>query len=166
MPMYNVFARNRVFLVKLVNTAAVVLLVCGFSLWATIRRTFGFRNLLLNSGIGCSSLAGPYATDGVFSGSAQGYGGPVNMQVTIENGYIEDVQVISAPNEDAPYLSQAVKLLDVIKDEQTVNVDTVSGCTYSSVGILNGTKEALEKSNAGKRVMLHDVARNEGFCFH
>lgn len=150
MPMYNVLARNRVFLVKLANTAAVVLLVCGFSLWASQAAAADAAVQQQITEAERAANRGPYATDGVFSGSAQGYGGPVNMQVTIENGYIEDVQVISAPNEDAPYLSQAVKLLDVIKDEQTVNVDTVSGCTYSSVGILNGTKEALEKSNAGQ----------------
>lgn len=150
MSMRNVLVRNKVFLVKLVNAAAVVLLVCGFSLWANQTAAADAAVQQQITEAERAANRGPYATDGVFSGSAQGYGGPVNMQVTIKNGYIKDVQVVSAPNEDAPYLSQAVKLLDVIKDEQTVNVDTVSGCTYSSVGILNGTKEALEKSNSGQ----------------
>lgn len=150
MPMRKALARNRVFLVKAVNVAAVVLLVCGFSLWASQTAAADAAVQQQITEAERAANRGSFATDGVFTGSAQGYGGPVNMQVSIKNGYIDDVQVVSAPNEDAPYLSQAVKLLDDIKNEQTVNVDTVSGCTYSSVGILNGTKEALEKSNAGQ----------------
>ena len=148
--MSSFFARNRVFLIKLVNTCAVVLLVMWFSVWAaqTAEADAAVQQQITEAERAANR--GPFATDGVFTGSAQGYGGPVNMQVTIKDGYIDDVQVVSAPNEDAPYLSQAVALLDVIKQQQTVNVDTVSGCTYSSVGILNGTKEALEKSNAGQ----------------
>ena len=148
--MSSFFARNRVFLIKLVNACAVVLLVMWFSVWAaqTAEADAAVQQQITEAERAANR--GPFATDGVFTGSAQGYGGPVNMQVTIKDGYIDDVQVVSAPNEDAPYLSQAVALLDVIKQQQTVNVDTVSGCTYSSVGILNGTKEALEKSNAGQ----------------
>ena len=142
--------RNRVFAVKLANACIIVCLVVGFSLWAAQAAEADAAVQQQITEAERTANRGPFATDGVFTGSAQGYGGPVTMQVTIKDGYIDDVQVASAPNEDAPYLSQAVALLDVIKQQQTVNVDTVSGCTYSSVGILNGTKEALEKSNAGQ----------------
>lgn len=148
--MGSVFARNRVFIVKLVNVCVVVCLVVGFSLWAAKAAEADAAVQQQITEAERAASRGPFATDGTFTGSAQGYGGPVNMRVTIKDGYIDDVQVVSAPNEDAPYLSQAVALLDVIKQQQTVNVDTVSGCTYSSVGILNGTKEALEKSNAAQ----------------
>lgn len=148
--MPGILSRNRVFLLKLVNVCAVAFLVVGFSAWAAQAQAADAAVQQQITQAERAANRGPFATDGVFTGSAQGYGGPLNMQVSIENGYIEDVQVVSAPNEDAPYLSQAVALLDVIKEQQTVNVDTVSGCTYSSVGILNGTKEALEKSNAGE----------------
>ena len=148
--MRSLLSQNRVFLLKLVNLCALVAVLAGFSIWAAQAQAADAAVQQQITETERAANRGPFATDGVFTGSAQGYGGPVNMQVTIENGYIEDVQVVSAPNEDAPYLSQAVALLDVIKQQQTVNVDTVSGCTYSSVGILNGTKEALEKSNAGQ----------------
>lgn len=146
--MLSALVKKRLFIVKLCNVALVVALVAGFSLWANQTAA---ADAAVQEQITAAERAanrGPFATDGTFTGSAQGYGGLVTMQVVIKDGYIDDVQVLSAPNEDAPYLEQAVALLDVIKEEQTVNVDTVSGCTYSSVGILNGTKEALEASNA------------------
>lgn len=148
--MLKALANKRLFFVKAVNVAIIACLVVGFSLWANETAA---ADAAVQEQITAAERAanrGPFATDGTYTGSAQGYGGPVTMQVVIKDGYIDDVQVVSAPNEDAPYLEQAVALLDVIKQEQTVNVDTVSGCTYSSVGILNGTKEALEKSNAGE----------------
>lgn len=146
--MLNVLVKKRLFIVKLCNVVLVAVLVAGFSLWANQTAA---ADAAVQEQITAAERAanrGPFGTDGTFTGSAQGYGGPVTMQVVIKDGYIDDVQVLSAPNEDAPYLEQAVALLDVIKEQQTVNVDTISGCTYSSVGILNGTKEALEASNA------------------
>ena len=68
---------------KLVNTAAVVLLVCGFSLWASQAAAADAAVQQQITEAERAANRGPYATDGVFSGSAQGYGGPVNMQVTI-----------------------------------------------------------------------------------
>ena len=93
---------------------------------------------------------GPYATDGVFTGTAQGYGGPVTTQVTVKGGYIDEVRVVDAPNEDGPYLEQAVKLIDDMLVKQTPSVDTVSGATFSSAGIINGAVQALETSNSGQ----------------
>lgn len=148
--MLSFLAEKRIFIVKLVNVAIVAGLVVWFSVWAGQAAAADAEVQAQITAAERAANRGPFTTDGAFTGSAQGYGGLVTMQVTIKDGYIDDVRVVSAPGEDAPYLSQAVKLLDDIKAQQTVNVDTVSGCTYSSVGILNGTKEALEKSNAGQ----------------
>ena len=93
---------------------------------------------------------GPYATDGAFLGSAQGYGGTVTVRVTVDNGYIEQVDIVSAENEDAPYLDQTRRLLTDVVNANTSSVDTVSGATFTSAGILNGVTEALQKSTAGQ----------------
>ena len=148
--MLSFLAEKRIFIVKLINVAIVAGLVVWFSVWAGQAAAADAEVQAQITAAERAANRGPFTTDGTFTGSAQGYGGLVTMQVTIKDGYIDDVRVVSAPSEDAPYLSQAVKLLDDIKAQQTVNVDAVSGCTYSSVGILNGTKEALEKSNAGQ----------------
>ena len=74
----------------------------------------------------------------------------MTTQVTVKDGYIDAVQVVDAPNEDGPYLEQAVKLIDDMIAKQTPNVDTVSGATFSSAGIINGAVQALEASNSGQ----------------
>lgn len=148
--MIAALARKRLFFAKLFNLCVVAALVVGFSLWAqkTAAADAAVREQIQEAERAANK--GPYATDGVFTGSAQGYGGPVTVEVTIENGYIEDVTVTSAPNEDSAYLSQAQSLIPNILDQQTSDVDTVSGCTYSSTGIINATTEALKQSISGE----------------
>lgn len=82
-------------------------------------------------------------TDGVFTGSSNGYGGEITVQVTVENGQITDISILSAPGETDPYYSLARSLLDTVKQRQTWEVDTVSGATYSSRGILGAIRNAL-----------------------
>jgi len=84
--------------------------------------------------------------DGTYSGTAQGYGGPVVTQITITNGYISGIEVTSAEGEDAAYYNMALDVLDKIAASQSADVDTVSGATYTSKGIINGAQEALEKA--------------------
>ena len=132
------------------NVAVVGALIAGFSLWAADANTADARVQKQIQEAERAANRGPYATDGVFTGTAQGYGGPVTTQVTVKDGYIDDVQVVDAPNEDGPYLEQAVKLIDDMLVKQTPNVDTVSGATFSSAGIINGAVQALETSNSGQ----------------
>ena len=81
--------------------------------------------------------------DGVYTGSSNGYGGEITVQVTVENGQIIDISILSAPGETDPYYSLARSLLDTVKQRQTWEVDTVSGATYSSRGILGAIRNAL-----------------------
>ena len=52
----------------------------------------------------------PYA-DGVYTGSSRGFGGTVQVQVTMEGGHITDVQVLSAAHETSAFLRRAKRLL-------------------------------------------------------
>ena len=81
--------------------------------------------------------------DGVYTGSSNGYGGEITVQVTVENGQIIDIGILSAPGETDLYFSLAQSLLDTVKRAQTWDVDTVSGATYSSRGILGAVRNAL-----------------------
>lgn len=148
--MLSYLVRKRNFITKTVNVAVVGALIAGFSLWAADANTADARVQKQIQEAERAANRGPYATDGVFTGTAQGYGGPVTTQVTVKDGYIDDVQVVDAPNEDGPYLEQAVKLIDDMLVKQTPNVDTVSGATFSSAGIINGAVQALETSNSGQ----------------
>ncbi|MDO4557173.1 MAG: FMN-binding protein [Lachnospiraceae bacterium] len=85
-------------------------------------------------------------TDGTYEGTGTGFGGEVTVSVTVAEGKITGVEVISAPNEDAAYLETAKEVTDKILEAQSAQVDTISGATFSSTGIIEGTKAALEKA--------------------
>ena len=93
-----------------------------------------------------SAQAGGKYKDGKYQGSAQGFGGTVTVEVTIEEGYISDIQVVSADGEDAAYYNMAIDVLDSIIADQSSDVDVVSGATYTSNGIIGAAKEALGKA--------------------
>lgn len=84
--------------------------------------------------------------DGTYTGSAQGFGGAITVQVTLANDEITDIQVTSAPGEDSAYLSQGEGVISSIISTQSTDVDTVSGATFSSTGIINAVVDALGKA--------------------
>ena len=88
-----------------------------------------------------SSTDSPYK-DGVYQGEAQGYGGKVVVELTIEEGILTDLNILSAKQEDTAYLEAASALLETILEEQSTDVDVVSGATFSSNGILHATEAA------------------------
>ena len=84
--------------------------------------------------------------DGTYTGEADGYGGTIQVEVTLASDEITSINVVSAPGEDSAYLSQAESVIDSILSAQRTDVDTVSGATFSSTGILNAVDEALGKA--------------------
>lgn len=84
--------------------------------------------------------------DGVYEGTGTGFGGAVTVSVTVKEGAIKEIQVLSAAGEDPAYYDLAKSVLKSIVDAQSVEVDTVSGATYSSRGLMEATEQALEKA--------------------
>ncbi len=70
--------------------------------------------------------------DGVYTGQARGYGGMISVQVTVKDGQITDIRILSAPGETEPYFSLAKGLVEQVKTAQTWEIDAASGDTYSS----------------------------------
>lgn len=56
---------------------------------------------------------------------------------------IQSISIVSAPGEDAAFLNRAKGVINRIIASQSVDVDTVSGATFSSKGILAAVKNAL-----------------------
>ena len=84
--------------------------------------------------------------NGTYTGDGQGFGGNIQVQVTLENDTITDIQVVSAPGEDSAYLSQGKGVISSILSAQSTDVDTISGATFSSTGIINAVNDALGKA--------------------
>lgn len=85
-------------------------------------------------------------TDGEWEGEAQGFGGPVAVKVTVEQGMITDITLVSAEKEDQAYLSMAEDVIPAMIEAQSAEVDTVTGATFSSTGIRDAAAQALEKA--------------------
>lgn len=84
--------------------------------------------------------------DGTYTGEAQGYGGTIQVEVTLASDEITSINVVSAPGEDSAYLSQGEGVIDSVLSAQSTDVDTISGATFSSTGILNAVDDALGKA--------------------
>ena len=85
--------------------------------------------------------------DGVYEGQAEGFDGSVTVKVTIKNGKIKK---ISNTNTDTPeFFNKAWKTIksNVISRQSTSEIDTVSGATFSSNGILGALSQALSKAD-------------------
>ena len=91
------------------------------------------------------SIDSHYA-DGTYEGKGEGYNGIITVSVCIEKGKISDITVVSTPD-DSVFWKKAVKLIDVIEEAQSANVDGISGATYSSNGLKNAVEDALGKAS-------------------
>ena len=80
--------------------------------------------------------------DGTYYGSVTGFGGPLKVMVEISGGKIASIQIVEN-SDGSDYISKAASLIDSIITTQSTNVDTVSGATYSSVGIIQAVRDAL-----------------------
>lgn len=86
--------------------------------------------------------------DGTYEGSAFGFGDLITVSVTIKDGRITDIAVLDASGEDRPYYNQSLPLLDEMIDKQSTEVDTVSGATLTSEGLIGAVADALGKAGA------------------
>lgn len=94
---------------------------------------------------GAEETSSPYV-DGVYEGTGAGFGGEITLTVTIQGGKLTEITVLSAEGEDPAYFAQAESVLDSILAAQSARVDTVSGATYSSGGLIDAAADALEKA--------------------
>lgn len=81
--------------------------------------------------------------DGVYTGAASGYNGSISVEVTVSNSSISDIKVTKYVD-DEPFIDDAISgVTENIITSQNTDVDTVSGATFSSKGIINAVKAAL-----------------------
>ena len=80
--------------------------------------------------------------DGVYRGTGTGFAGDITVAVQIKDKQISSIEVVST-SDDAAFFNRAKAVLDSMVEKQTYNVDTVSGATFSSKGLISAVKNAL-----------------------
>lgn len=148
----------KTFWVRAVNLVLIAALIIGYNTVLTLRDKDDqianltaelesanlYKQAVLQSQDAAAS-GGAY-TNAVWKGTAQGFGGDIQVEVTVEGGSITDISIISAEKEDGAYLSMAEDIIPKIIDAQSADVDTISGATFSSTGIKNAVTQALEEA--------------------
>ena len=91
--------------------------------------------------------------NGTYEGRADGYRrNSMSVKVTVQDGKISEIEY--ANHDDAGYLRDegAKGIIQKIINTQSTKVDTVSGATKSSIGLINAVVNALEKAGGKKSI--------------
>ena len=83
-------------------------------------------------------------TDGQYEGEAEGFEGVTKVTVHVAGGRLTDIEVLSH-GDTASIAEPAFDILrDAMIEQQTVEVDAVSGATWSSGGFIDAATKALQ----------------------
>ncbi len=86
-----------------------------------------------------------YIHDGSYTGEGRGFSGPIRVRVTVRNHQIVKIAILEQ-QEVVEYWSRVrEKIPQEILEKQHIDVDMVSGATYSSKGLIEAVTNALEK---------------------
>lgn len=89
--------------------------------------------------------------DGIYSGYGTGFQNlSVEVEVEIVDGLISNIMLIedgsTSSRHGVDFEAAAVAVADSIINEQSLDVDSVSGTTYTSTGVLEAVTDALEQA--------------------
>nr|WP_206070332.1 FMN-binding protein [Knoellia sp. DB2414S] len=99
-----------------------------------------------------SSSSGTSSGSTTYSGdTVQTRWGPVQVQITVENGTITKSEAVVYPNgnhEDAQINGYALPILDQeVVQQQSASIDMVSGATVTSEGYLQSLQSAIDQAH-------------------
>ncbi|MCT6891088.1 MAG: FMN-binding protein, partial [Lactobacillus sp.] len=83
---------------------------------------------------------------GKYTGSGQGKESQINLEVEVDSDKIVNVKPLDKYTPDSLADNAFKKMAQKIVDQQSVDVDVVSGASETSHGIIEGVKEALNKA--------------------
>lgn len=91
----------------------------------------------------------------MYKGTGTGYAGDITVSVLIKDKQIVSIDILSS-SDDAAFFTRAKAVIDKIIEGQMLDVDTVSGATFSSRGIISAVKNAL----TGERIPVRQDRRS------
>ena len=124
-----------------------------------IRKTLlivGIITLVLGLVLGCATganrVAEPFAGNpsGRATGTAPGYGGPVEVTVTMEAGFI--TEVVIRGDQETPAFAQPVFMRaprDMVRDN-SAQIDIIAGSTVTTQAVISAAQSAINQIIAGQ----------------
>lgn len=91
------------------------------------------------------TFSGATLKDGTYQGSADGFAGVITVSVVVSNGSVTDISIIDE-NDTPRYFERAKEMINSILYGQSLEVDGITGATYSSKGIQDAVYNALQNA--------------------
>lgn len=95
---------------------------------------------------GCSSAPASSGKSGQFTGTAEGYAGEVSVTLTLENNKLTAAEATGIKETEAVGGRALKQMPEMMVAANSVEVDTVSGATFTSKAVLAAAAAALESS--------------------
>lgn len=84
--------------------------------------------------------------DGSYKGTGKGNNGDITVEVTVEGGKITAIAMTDHEETEGLYEPAETGVIEAIIKSQTTDVDTVSGATNTSNGIIEAVDNALKEA--------------------
>lgn len=84
-------------------------------------------------------------TDGTYTGESVGFRGSIKVEATVKDGRIVTVKVVSS-RDDWPLSAHVMIPAEIVEKQSVHSVDTVTGATYTSAGVINAAAKAVGSS--------------------
>jgi uncharacterized protein with FMN-binding domain len=91
----------------------------------------------------CVSLGGRDSPGKVYEGTAQGYRGPIMVQVRVNDGSITEIIIVDSEEDNLVGGAAIEELIDMVIQYNTTDIDAVTGATESSRGFLKAVENAI-----------------------
>ena len=104
-------------------------------------------------------FSGAVLADGVYQGSAEGYKSTITVEVTVEQGQVSAISVLEQ-NDTPNFYANAATIPDTVVETQSLQVDAVTGATYSSAGLLNAIENALSGAVVEGELQVNEAMDN------
>ena len=125
-----------------------------------------FLSLFLALALMLTMVGGAMAEtkDGTYTHTVKGFNDGLKVETVIKDGKIESVTVLES-NETDPGQPAIQKLPGMIVEHQSIAIDTISGATRTSEGILNAVLLALGEAGADETLFSTPVHKMEAEDF-
>jgi len=133
--------KKKILIIVLVVVAAIIV-IGGLVLKTTIDKLDkGLEELMA---IEIENVELSEVPNGTYSGAYKQFPIDVEVSVVLRDGKIQDIDILKHVNGKG---KDGEKVIDRVMSEQSLEVDTVTGATYSSIVILKAIEQALINKN-------------------
>ncbi|WP_319562568.1 flavocytochrome c [Marispirochaeta sp.] len=98
-----------------------------------------------------ASCGGAVYEAGTYTGEGKGHGGTIRLEVSVDKKSITDITIIDNPESDFS-LPAINKLIDTAIEKNSGDIDSISGATETSAGVIAAIQSALAKAQTGEAV--------------